>query len=334
MPASRPRARRPLALALGLAAALAALPAGSPRAEVARIELHPFASASPTDQQFLTGQRDANPVTIAGELRIPRPGTDRLPAVVLLHGSSGIGGNVDLWAREITDMGAAAFVVDSFTGRGLANLQADQDRLSRLAGVVDAYRALELLANHPRIDPARIAVMGFSRGGGAAHWAALNRFRAMHGRPDGPGFAGFLAFYPTCDRVFRDGADVADRPIRIVHGTADDYIPIAGCRAYVERLRQAGRDIALVEIAGAHHVFDNPLLPATLRVPAAQKTQGCPPIEEAPDGRLVNGQTRQPFTYAADPCVERGVTVGHDAGALATARGVVREFLASVLQPR
>src|SRR5713226_696282 len=79
-------------------------------AQVARVELHPFQSTTLTDQEFLTGQKEGRPVTLAGELRIPRPGTDRLPAVVLVHGSGGIGGTVDDWAQWLNAMGAATFV--------------------------------------------------------------------------------------------------------------------------------------------------------------------------------------------------------------------------------
>jgi hypothetical protein len=40
--------------------------------------------------------------------------------------------------------------------------------------------------------------------------------------------------------------DVADRPIRIHHGTPDDYNPVAPCKRYVERLRAAERDVQLI----------------------------------------------------------------------------------------
>jgi dienelactone hydrolase len=33
----------------------------------------------------------------------------RLPAVILIHGSGGVGGNVDTWAKEINSLGVAAF---------------------------------------------------------------------------------------------------------------------------------------------------------------------------------------------------------------------------------
>jgi hypothetical protein len=38
----------------------------------------------------------------------------------------------------------------------------DQSQLDSLAMLVDAYRALGILAQHPRIDANRIGIMGFS----------------------------------------------------------------------------------------------------------------------------------------------------------------------------
>jgi dienelactone hydrolase len=85
--------------------------------------------------------------------------------------------------------------LDSFTGRGIAFTAEEQSQLSSLAMIGDAYRALELLATHPRIDPARIAVMGFSKGGAVALYSALTRFQRLHG-PAGARFAHHIAFYP------------------------------------------------------------------------------------------------------------------------------------------
>lgn len=239
----------------------ALFPISPASAQIVRLELHVIQTQSPTEQEFLNGKKDANPATISGELRIPRTGSDRLPAVILLHGSGGPSGLQDNWAREFAALGIATFIVDSFTGRGISSTQDNQDQLSRLAHIGDAYRALEVLGKHPRIDPTRVAVMGFSRDGEAAHYAALKRFNAMHGPAGGLAFAGYVALYPTCNRDIIDGMNVADRPIRIFHRLADDYVPAAECRAYVARLGKAGKDITLTEYPGTMSLTTRHLRP-------------------------------------------------------------------------
>lgn len=327
---------RTLQLALGqfsVVIALVASSVGSTLAQVARIEVHPFGSMTLTDQQILTGAKDGRPVTLAGELRIPRPGTDRLPAVILVHGSGGISGSIDSWSQQLNSLGVATFIPDSFTARGIVSTVADQDQLGRLATTIDAYRALELLAKHPRIDPARIAVMGFSRGGQAALYSSLKRLYRMHGPAGGVEFAAYITLYANCGTTYVDDTDVADKPIRMFHGVADDYVPVAPCRTYVERLRAKGKEVSLTEYADSHHVFDSPAFKTPVKVPQAQTTRRCR-LEEAPDGKIINSQTKQPFTNAGDPCVEKGVTIAYNAEAHAQALSAVKEFVGATLKPK
>jgi dienelactone hydrolase len=230
-------------------------------------------------------------------------------------------------------MGVATFILDSFTGRGLVSTVADQDRLGRLAMIIDAYRALELLAKHSRIDPARIAVMGFSRGGQAALYSSLKRLYRMHGPPLGVDFAAHIAFFADCGTAYVDDDDIVDKPIRMFHGSADDYVPVAPCRYYVERLRNKGKDVNLTEYAGAHHIFDWPMLKTPIKLAHAQTTRRCT-LAEGPAGSIINSETRQPFSYASDPCVERGATIGYSADAHSHALRAVKEFVGATLKPK
>ncbi|MFZ0028417.1 MAG: dienelactone hydrolase family protein, partial [Pseudolabrys sp.] len=207
----------------------------------ARVELHPISSLTVSDQQFLTGDANGKQVTVTGEFRIAQ-GSGRLPVVVLIHGSGGMGPNIEYWAREFNAMGISTFALDGFTGRGLTSVNTDQALLGRLNFILDAYRALDILARHPRVDPSRIALMGFSRGGQAALFASLNRFHQMWNK-SGTDFAAYIPFYPDCMTTYISDTDVADKPIRIFHGTPDDYNPVAPCKVFVERLRAAGRDV-------------------------------------------------------------------------------------------
>jgi dienelactone hydrolase len=309
-------------------AALAGAESGSPDM-AARTELHSVDTLTLSDAQFLKGDANAKAALTTGQLRIAS-GSGRLPVVILQHGSGGMATNVEMWSREFNAMGISTFALDGFTGRGLTSVNANQALLGRLNFILDIYRALDILAKHPRVDTQRIALMGFSRGGQAALYASLKRFQALWNR-SGVEFSAYVPFYPDCAITFVADTDVADRPIRIYGGTHDDYNPIALCKAYVERLKAAGKDVQLTEYPNASHGFDNPFgqVPAAV-VAGAQTVRNCS-IHEDPEGTLINVSTRQPFTYR-DLCVEFNPHVGYDAAATQAAKTSVKEFLSMVFK--
>jgi dienelactone hydrolase len=292
-----------------------------------RTEVYPVQTVTLSTADFLLGKKDGKPAMIAGELRIPKPGTDRLPAVVLVHGSGGVGFNLGMWAGELNKAGFATFVADSFTGRGITNTITDQAQLSSYAMMNDTFAALAVLAKHPRVDPDKIAVMGFSKGAVPSLYASMNRFQGAYAS-EGASFAAYIGFYTPCNTALIDDEKVSAKPIRLYHGIADDWVPIGPCRDYVARLKKVGANIDLVEYPGAYHAFDIQTIPGMLQLPQAQTARKCR-LEEKPQGVIINSDTGQPFNLN-DPCIERGTTIAYNAEATDAARKDVVEFLSKL----
>ena len=144
-------------------------------------------------------------------------------------------------------------------------------------------------------------------------------------------FAAYIPLYASCDMTFIGDSDLVAAPIRQFHGQADDWVTVAPCRPYFERLRAAGRDVKLTEYPGAHHSYDNPLGSKTpILSRNSQTTRDCV-IREEPRGVLINARTSQPFSYA-DPCVKLDPHTGHNEAAAIATRNEVSALLKTVLK--
>jgi dienelactone hydrolase len=183
-------------------------------------------------------------------------GTGPSPAVVLLHSCNGDWRRLDeRWGERIASWGYVTLTVDSLGPRGLSNCSGGaQDDLA-----LDAYRSLNFLAREPYVDPDRVAVLGFARGGqvalmsverGAIEHFATNKFRAA------------IAFYPPC-RLFKGDMTV---PTLILIGERDDWSSAEACRDLVDGRDEMGVSrqpvehppIKLMVYPGAYHAFDAP----------------------------------------------------------------------------
>ncbi len=316
------------------AAALLAGCAGAPiaapvSAAALRSEVHLVPTLTLTSAQLFAGTTEgAFETTIAGELRLPLVGTERVPAVLMLHGDAGAVSNQMLWTDEFNRIGIAVFTLDSFSARGAIATGSRFATMPQLIGgtrrVIDAERALALLARHPRIDPARIAVMGFSSGGRTALLAAQTRFASALGQK-GLSFAAYIALYPDCNMQLIGDTKAESGPQRIFIGEADVLTSAEACKRYVGRLRAVGVDAAIRTLPGAHHAFDSGAHGELMRIPGALNSAHCNLAETAP-GVIVNVDTGKPL-HDADACIGKGLIAGYDVAADATTRAAVAAFL-------
>jgi dienelactone hydrolase len=198
-------------------------------------------------------------VTVVGYLYLPSGANGPVPAMILKHGSGGLGGpqgdNIRKWAKTMNDWGLAAFVVDSFTPRGIGESATDQGKLRSLADLADSFAALKVLASDPRIDASRIGVIGWSRGGAVAMETALESARLGVLAATDPKFAAHVVFYGMASPQYRD--TTTDRaPMLFLHGDADNLVPTGPTREFADWIKTQGNPVTFQTYPGVYHDFD------------------------------------------------------------------------------
>lgn len=286
-----------------------------------------FASSSPYDFDA-TVKRTAEPLTIHGTLLMPGQVSGRVPAVVISHSSGGITEYREFhYARELNAMGVAAFVVDSFLPREVSSTLYKQIDVTEQMMIADAYAALNLLSTDPRIDPARIGVLGFSKGGVVAFYSAFERIHSWY-EAKGLKFAAHAAFYPFCGIRMED-PHMTGAPVMLFLGEKDDYTPPELCRGYVTELNGYGNSIETHVYPEAHHAWDGQgkvSLRTAIINPAKCR------MEVLNEGRTIDSKTGVGISTRGDridalrECADMGVHVGQNENAKAQSMSDLKGF--------
>lgn len=227
----------------------------------------------PTSLQFMSG---GVPIRMfADEVTAPADApANRRPAIVLLHGS---GGHVDFWTARLSPLLQEAHIGvyaphyfdRTRTIRADLTTITDGVHVPQWLDTVDA--ALAFAASRPSVDPSRIVLAGISLGGFLA-----------------TSFAAQLSAVPEQSKRICSLLDVSGGlpppydalatsrmpPTLIVHGAADNVVPVSFAHELDRKLTELGVSHRTEILPGEGHWFSGPSLPRIL-LAVSSFLEGC-----------------------------------------------------------
>jgi len=207
-----------------------------------------------------------------GYLRLPRTGGPH-PVAVVIHGG--------FW-RSAVDLEHSGHLCAALTRAGLATWCLEYRRIGNAGGgwpgtcedILRGADYVDKLAEKHALNPSRVVAIGHSAGGHLALWLAAQRRPPLRGVISLAGIADLrrawdLGLSNTVAGEFMGGspgetpgeyrrASPIERvplgtPSRLIHGEADDVVPIEISERFVETATRAGDDSKLIRLPGADH---------------------------------------------------------------------------------
>ncbi|HRQ72160.1 MAG TPA: alpha/beta fold hydrolase [Phycisphaerales bacterium] len=204
----------------------------------------------------------ADGLTLHGWFIPPRgrtPDAPPAPAVLHVHGNAGNVSHHLVFCDFLAEEGFAVLLFD-YRSYG----RSDPGPLRRRRLLADAHAALDALIARPDVDPDRVALYGNSLGGVIALALAAERHE--------PRAVVSAAAFSRWQRVASDhtgllaralirhgldaevtAAKLADRPLLVIHGTADEIVPAYHAQRIADSARAAGVPVTVTLLDGVTH---------------------------------------------------------------------------------
>ena len=177
-------------------------------------------------------------------------GSGPFPAIILLHGGSGIQEFHYTWAKRLKKSGYVTLMLDSLSPRNAGNTL-DGFTVHPAKRALDAHAGKSYLSKLSYVDCNKIAVMGWSHGGWSVLYALRDQWTTNPKEP----FKAAVALYPYCGYSNKKFNDL-NAPLLILAGGQDNWTPSGEC---LERIpsNELSHDLILKVYPNAYHNFDN-----------------------------------------------------------------------------
>jgi dienelactone hydrolase len=197
--------------------------------------------------------KDGN-VVLEGMLAYDDAAKGAQPLVLVVHEWWGLNDYSKGRAKQLAELGYVAFAVDMY-GKGV--LAKTPDEAGKFAGQLRSDRkalrrritaALDAVKGNARVDPKKIAVMGYCFGG----TTALELARS------GADIAACVSFHGGLDAADPNDAKSIKAKVLVLSGADDKSVPPAAVAAFADEMRLGKVDYQIVLYGGAVHAFTNP----------------------------------------------------------------------------
>ena len=135
-------------------------------------EIISFNSANPFSlSDIIKDLENQQQQEVFGKLTLPIDSLNskkKIPLIIGVAGSLGWRSHHHEYMKMYQENGFATFELNSFKSRDIKSTVGSQVEVTTAAIILDAYKAFEVLSNHPNIDKNKVSITGWSLGGAVA----------------------------------------------------------------------------------------------------------------------------------------------------------------------
>jgi dienelactone hydrolase len=176
------------------------------------------------------------------------------PGVVVVHEWWGLNAYAVQRAEMLAELGYIAFAVDMYgTDKVTEHGAQAEEWMSQITANVDRWRerallGLQLLRQQDRVDPQRVAAIGYCFGGATVMQMAYA----------GADLDGVVSFHGSLPTPAEGQEPDVKAQVMVAHGNADSFVPAEQVGAFTEALTRLGVGFRFYGYEDVQHSFTNP----------------------------------------------------------------------------